>query len=80
MRNIYNIIRQSVKKTLNETQNPIEPIDIYLDLMRYFESQSRFLKQNYRNKLNKKEPITWEEIDQLNDKIHYDLDTIMTRK
>lgn len=48
--------------------------------MRYFESQSRFLKQNYRNKLNKKEPITWEEIDQLNDKIHYDLDTIMTRK
>lgn len=43
MRNIYNIIRQSVKEALNESQNPIKPIDIYLDLMRYFESQSRFL-------------------------------------
>lgn len=73
-------MRQSPKEALNESQNPIEPIVIYLDLMRYFESQSRFLKQNYRNNLNKKESITWEEIDQLNNKFHYDLDTIMTRK
>lgn len=80
MRNINSIIQECIKKALNEDQTPTKPIDIYLDLMRFFDNYNRYLKKIYRDKLNKHEALTWEEVDNLNDRIREELDSIMKRQ
>lgn len=61
-------------------ENNKTALDVYLDVLMYFNNTNRHLKNEYKNKLNNAEVITWEYIEQLNKKIREDMDLIMTNK
>lgn len=55
-----------------------KPIVLWLRYMSYFERTAKIMKKQYIQSLQKKQPITQEQFDSLNDRIHSDLDEMAT--
>lgn len=78
MKRLTQIIEQTVKDVLNENGNYSKEsaASLWVRYIQYFESMTAYLKKRYRESLVNQTQITDEMFDQMNDKVHHDLDTL----
>ena len=64
-----------VKQT--EVVNGVNPTMLYAQYMDYLLTLCKVMKKTYTSRTRDNKPITWTELDELNNKLHNDLDIIM---
>lgn len=56
----------------------VNPDMLWMQYIDYLATQSKIMKKEYIRKKRTNKPFTWNDLDVMNEKIHHDLDVIMS--